>query len=207
MNALEKAADLRHRAEEQIRAIQANTDLTPAARGRRIAEIREKANAEVERLKTAHAKERAAQAVALRRRLFGLSFTAGASEYERHAARQSYRDALFRADALDKPEDAARFFARAQLVGDTLLQKALALVAHERGWHGVVSAYADSSADAASALEELRRAENEAADKRVRLGEAAYFVGIRETEEERLARHAEVVAPTRGTSDDSPRAA
>ena len=57
MNTLQKAWLLRHTAEEKIKDIQASQDFTALGKAKRIGEIRQKANDELAKLRTARAKE------------------------------------------------------------------------------------------------------------------------------------------------------
>ena len=200
MNTLQKAFLLRHTAGEKIKDIQADKDLTAPAKAKRIGEIRQKANDEVAKLRTARVKEASDARDRVHRRLFGLSFKLGVSENEKQAAMSSYRDALFRADGLASPDDALRMLGRAQMIGDKLLMKAIAAVAYERGWSSVLEDYSRSSEDVADALQELQNFERRQGNRHIQFNESVVFSGITETDEERALR----MLPA---SDDSPRAA
>ncbi len=192
-NALEKAASVRRTAGEQIKTIQADRDLTPIAKGRRIAEIRQKSNDEVARLRSEHAKSVASTRESLHRRLFGLGFRAGISEGEKAQVMTSYRDALFRVDGL-KPEEAQAALSRARMVGDKLLAKAIGAVAFDKGWQRVLEDYA-SAEDCHSELQELKDFERHTTTLQDGVRETILgFSGIPEQPEESVARAAEISA-------------
>jgi hypothetical protein len=183
-NPLERATTARSRADEEIRRIQADKDLTMEAKGRRIKEIREKANNEVSKLKATHAKEKSETRDRLHRRVFGLSFKAGATETEKLLTQANYRDALFRADGLQKPEDALRMFGRAQMIDDKLLMKAIAAVSYEQDWGSVLNDYASTSPDVESGLQELQQFEGQLGNRQAQFRELTAFSGLNETPEE-----------------------
>jgi len=188
MNALEKVSNLRHKAEEKIRAIQADKDLTADAKARRIAEIRGKTNPEVAKHRTAHSAETAERRASLQRRLFGLSFKLTATESDKELARMSYRDALSRADGIKSPDDAQKAIFRAQRMGDGMLEKAVLNVAFERAWNSVLETYAATDESFSEALQELQGLERRAANRQIQFSESMAFSNIRETAEEIQAR-------------------
>jgi hypothetical protein len=192
-NSLEKAASVRRSAGEQIKAIQADRDLTPVAKGRRIAEIRQRANDEGSKLRAGHAREQEQTRTRLHGRLFGLGFRESTSEAEKHAARASYRDAIFRADALQKPQDALRMLTRAQMIGDKLLAKAIATVSYERGWSGVLESHASADESFSADIQELREFEHQMASANGGMRENIIgFAGLSEQPEESAARAADI---------------
>ncbi len=184
MNNLERAASVRSAADVQIRSVQADKDLTPEARGRRIAEIREKANNEVFKLKATHVKEKSETRDRLHRHVFGLSYKGGATEIEKLLTQANYRDALFRADSLQKPADALRMFGRAQMIDDRLLMKAIAAVSYEQGWGNVLEDYARTSPDVETGLQELQQFEGQLGNRQAQFRELTAFSGLNETPEE-----------------------
>ncbi len=200
MNAHEKVSNLRHKAEEKIRAIQADKDLTADAKARRIAEIRGKTNPEVAKQRTAHSAETEERRARLQRRLFGLSFKITATESDKELARMSYRDALSRADSIKSPDDAQKAIFRAQRMGDGMLEKAVLNVAFERAWNSVLETYAATDESFSEALQELQGLERRAANRQIQFRESMAFSPIRETPEE-------ITARMRPASDDSPKAA
>ena len=188
MNAHEKVSNLRHKAEEKIRAIQADKDLTADAKARRIAEIRGKTNPEVAKQRTAHGAETEERRARLQRRLFGLSFKITATESDKELARMSYRDALSRADSIKSPDDAQKAIFRAQRMGDGMLEKAVLNVAFERAWNSVLETYAATDESFSEALQELQGLERRAANRQIQFSESMAFSNIRETPEEIQAR-------------------
>lgn len=200
MSHAEKSLQLQRTANEKIKAIRANKDLTKAAKGQRISKIRNEANAATAALRRSGAEDKAAHRAQLKSRLFGLSYKFGTSESEKLVAQQSFRDALFRAESVTKPEHAARYFEQAKLAGDKLFMKALAAISYERGWHNITDEYAGTSESVAANLSELAELERAATDRQQQFAEAMHFSQIRETPEEHQAR-------MEGTPADSPSAA
>jgi hypothetical protein len=187
-NAIEKAMGFRQSAVEKIRAVQADKDLTVGAKARRIAEIRETANKKISELKSAHVKEQYEQSDKLHHRLFGLSFKITATESDKTLERMSYRDALFRADTITKPEDALRLLGRAQMVNDKLLSKAIAAISFERDWAGVLKDYSGTSEAIAEDFEALNIHEQGRINAQNRVSDSMSFSQIPETPEETKAR-------------------
>ncbi len=200
MDALEKAANTRRTAEEKIRAIQADKDLTADAKARHIAEIRGKANPEVAKQREAHGAEAAERRASLHRRLFGLSFKLAAMESDKELARMSYRDALAKSDAVASPDEALKALERAGRTGDAMMTKAVLCVSHERGWNSVLESHAHTNESFSEGLQELQGLERRAANRQIQFRESMAFSNVRETPEEMNARMTPV-------SNNSPKAA
>jgi selenocysteine-specific translation elongation factor len=188
MNNLERSLNFRRSADEKIKAIQADNDLTEAAKAARISDIRQHTNDQMSKLQAAHQTEKRTARESLHSRLFGLGFRASVSEAEKVAMMTSYRDAQFRADALKDSAEALRVFSRAQMTGDKLMMKALAAVSYENGWTDVLDSYASTNESIAESLQELRSFEDESSDLNIKLGESVAFSPISETKEEATAR-------------------
>ncbi len=188
MNNLERSLNFRRSADEKIKAIQADNDLTEAAKAARISDIRQRTNDQMSKLQAAHQTEKTAARESLHSRLFGLGFRVAVSEAEKVAMMTSYRDAQFRADELKDSAEALRVFSRAQMTGDKLMMKALAAVAYENGWPDVLDSYARTNESIAESLQELGSFEDESLDLNVKLGESVAFSPISETKEEAAAR-------------------
>ncbi len=185
----ERAVQLRAAAEEKIRVVRGDKDLTEHAKGRRITEIRTQVNSEISKLRGSHAKETNSRYESLHRRMFGLSYPASATESDKQAIRLSYRDALFRADALDK-KGALRMLGRAQMIGDALLAKAVAAVAYEQGWGDVIESYVSTSEDLSQQFQELQGFVNNQGNTQAQFRERMAFSEIPESQEEYKARAA-----------------
>ena len=95
------------------------------AKASHIATIRTKANQDLQRFKQSYVQEQNGARDKLHQQVFGLGFVAGATAAEQHTARISYRDAIFRADALSKPEAALSMLGRARMIVATLLARAV----------------------------------------------------------------------------------
>jgi hypothetical protein len=180
MDHVKQAADERRKAQRQLEAINADRDLNPEARKRRAAEVTTAANRRLTELREAYTQARTAEQERARRRLFGLSFTASASEAEKQAARLSYRDALFRVEGVTAEDVAAKLMGRASMVGDKLLMRALALVAYEQNWHTLVDQYAAEVTDAAADFETLRAGVRASVDRRLQLDTSMAFAPVSE---------------------------
>ncbi len=178
----------REEASAEIARAQTNPDLTIEAKGRRIAEIRTKANREIERLGREYAAAQVSERDDAHRALFGLTFKVGATEADKTAAMRSYRDAIFRADALTDSQHALRMFGRAQMVGDMVLMKAVATVAYENGWDDVLRDFAATSETVETALNELMVSEQRRTSLQMRSNAGMTFSMIPETSEERSTR-------------------
>ncbi len=188
MNNLEQSLNFRRSADEKIKAIQADNDLTEAAKAARISDIRQHTNDQMAKLQAAHQTEKTAARESIHARLFGLGFRVAVSEAEKVAMMTSYRDAQFRADALKDSAEALRVFSRAQMTGDKLMMKALAAVAYENGWPEVLDSYGRTNESIAESLRELGSFEDESLDLNVKLNESVAFSPISETKEEATAR-------------------
>ncbi len=117
--------------------------------------------------------------------MFGLGFTQSVGGAEKHAARKSFRDAIARAEGAAKPEDALRMLARAEMIGDSLLAKAVALIAYERQWFGVLGEYAKTSPSIEDSLQELEDFEVGLGGRRRQFSDKVAFTQIPEPNEER----------------------
>jgi oligoendopeptidase F len=183
-----KANRTRDEAHREIARVQTEKDLTVEAKGRRIAEIRTKANREIERLGREYAAAQVSSRDEAHRNLFGLTFKAHVTEAEKTAALSSYRDAIFRADALTDSQHALRMFGRGQMVGDMILMRAIAAVSYERGWDAVLRDYAATSETVSTALNELMLSEQRRTNLQARTNAGMTFSMIPETTEELTVR-------------------
>jgi hypothetical protein len=183
-----KANRTREEASAEIARAQTNPDLTVKAKGRRIAEIRTKANREIDRLGREYAAAQVSERDDVHRSIFGLTFRSGVSEAEKTAAQASYRDAIFRADALTDSQHALRMFGRGQMLGDMVLMRAVACVAYENGWDDVLRDFAASSVTVETALNELMVSEQRRTSLQIRSNAGVTFSQIAETSEERSTR-------------------
>jgi hypothetical protein len=183
-----KANRTREEASAEIARAQTNPDLTIEAKGRRIAEVRSKANREIARLGREYAAAQVSERDDAHGALFGLTFKVGATEADKTAAQASYRDAIFRADALADSRHALRVMGRAQMVDDKILMKAVAVVAYERAWDDVLRDYAATSETVATALNELMLSEQRRTNLQARTNAGMTFSMIPETTEELTVR-------------------
>jgi hypothetical protein len=195
---LSKASEIRRAAEQRITAIQENAELTDADRVKQIMEIRAWANEQIETQKRFHARTQTDARTRVLKRIFGLAFATGVNEADKAAVRASYRDAVFKADTIETPEQAQLFMDRAAAIGDTLLSKAVALVAFERSWGDVLASYMETHENARQSLAELY-AIDRAQKREQQFLETVAFSQIAETAEEqtlRLAREKKEMAAT-----------
>jgi hypothetical protein len=160
--AKKKMANVRASFSREADEIRDNPSYSHEGRQREIAKVflahRKKA-ADLRNEFTAASKARRLE---LERRLFGLP--AGGDVL-------AYRDAVDRADAIRSTEGAESMLARAQRSGDTLLARAVAAHAFNRGWNTVASSYAVEAGHTA-ALDELGDLRGSTVSS---LGEAALF--------------------------------
>lgn len=199
---LHKASEIRRAAEERIAAIQSNKKLSDADKVKQIMEIRAWANEQIETQKRLHASMQRDARTRILRRIFGLGFAAGVGEADKAAVRASYRDAVFKADGIETPEQAQLFSDRATAIGDKLLSKAVALIAFERGWHDVLAAYMETHESARQSLAELYAVER-AQKREQQFLETVAFSQIAETAEEQAARLARETGELAATQEDS----
>jgi hypothetical protein len=184
---LHKASEIRRAAEQRIVAIQSNKSLADADRVKQIMEIRAWANEQIETQKRLHARTQTDARTRILRRIFGLGFPTGVGEADKAAVRASYRDAVFKADRIETAEQSQLFLDRATAIGDSLLARAVALIAFERGWHDVLAAYTETHESARQSLAELHAVER-AQKREQQFLETVAFSQIAETAEEQAAR-------------------
>jgi hypothetical protein len=184
---LHKASEIRRAAEQRIVAIQSNKNLADADKVKQIMEIRAWANEQIETQKRLHARTQTDARTSILRRIFGLGFPTGVGEADKAAVRASYRDAVFKADRIETSEQAQLFLDRATAIGDSLLARAVALIAFERGWHDVLAAYMETHESARQSLAELYAIER-AQKREQQFLETVAFSQIAETAEEQAAR-------------------
>jgi hypothetical protein len=167
--ARERMANIRASLKCEVDAIRENTNYSPDGRKCEIAKTylahRKKAVGLREEFKAASK----ARSLVLGRQLFGLPAGGDAT---------AYRDAVDRAEAIRSSEAAESMFARAQRTGDTLLARAVASHAFDRGWNAVSRSYAEEAGQSL-ALDELSDLRGCTVSS---LGEAALF-GIPSPEE------------------------
>ena len=199
---LHKASEIRRAAEQRIAAIQSNKNLSDADKVKQIMEIRAWANEQIETQKRLHARTQTDARTRILRRIFGLGFATGVTEADKAAVRASYRDAVFKADSIESAEHAQLFSDRAAAIGDTLLAKAVALIAFERGWHDVLAAYMETHENARQSLVELQAIER-AQKREQQFLETVAFSQIAETAEEQAARLARETGELAATQEDS----
>lgn len=191
MTKTEQAANLRRSATEQIKSIQSDTDLTPAAKASRIAGIRIPANDKLTALRREYEGDKLKTRDLLHNNLFGLGgFPLTATEGDKQMAQLNYRDCLFKADTLKTSEEALRSIGRARITGDKQLAKAIAARAYEQGWSGVLNEYASLGEAIASDMRELINFDNTAGSSKANMNASMLFSKISETPEEAANRSA-----------------
>ncbi len=183
-----RASELRGNAADRIKKIQSDKDLTEAAKAVRIAEIRLKTNEQIATYKREQIKADTETRDKLHRRVFGISFTATATEADKQVARLNYRDALFRADSITAENHALRQLGRARMTGDNELAKAIAARAYEQGWDSTLNEYASQSESIQSNLKELIDYERDLGNVKIRVADSASFSMLPESPEEQVAR-------------------
>lgn len=184
---LHKASEIRRAAEQRILAIQGDKSVDDSDKVKQIMEIRAWANEQIETQKRLHARTQTDARTRILRRIFGLGFASSVGEADKAAVRASYRDAVFKADRIESAEQAQLFLERATAIGDSLLARAVALIAFERGWHSVLAAYMETHESARQSLAELHAIER-AQKREQQFLETVAFSQIAETAEEQAAR-------------------
>jgi hypothetical protein len=163
--------EIRQRLNSEVERIRGYADLTEEAKQRRIAEAREKAQAEYQ--EATQAEERAERA---EKALFQFSYPYGASEAEEaqlRALRRSAYDAVYDRTApafesgdpegmRNAREELERLLERAERTGDTELAAAVYHVATERGERSVADAYLERRPQEKRRWEEYVEAQTEA---------------------------------------------
>jgi len=121
---------------EEIRA-----DKTLSALGRRqlIEAEHQKTSAAIAKLRREYEAEREQERRELQRRAFGVPHFNLATPAERAQIAEGYRTAIDRAERAKDPTEALALLKRADRTGDSHLGRAVALVAAEKGWHGVLT--------------------------------------------------------------------
>lgn len=155
----ERAAEVRRRYDATIKRLREDSDLTPEARNRRMAEEWAKARKELDGLQAAERTRLAERETLLERRLFGADSVQDSSQAI------SSRDAQDRAGRLTDPREAAQLLARAEANGDEALAKAVAYHAinQSRGipramaapWEDVAGMYLNARPQLSDTVEEL----------------------------------------------------
>jgi hypothetical protein len=130
-------ADLNRQADTH----RADTHLSHHGRLSRMAHAYVEARTRMDRLRDEVTTDRTTQRTRLERQLFSGNNFGQATATDIIVARDS-RD---RAAALKNPEDAATQMQLARAAGDTMLEKAVAGVAHRNGWRDVINDYRDNA--------------------------------------------------------------
>lgn len=138
----------------ELARIRDDRSLSDRGRLTRIARAYQRADQEM----TALRQERERELAGERRRLQRRAFAAPIED------RVAYRDAIARCEEAATPDAALALLRRADRIGDMTLAKAVGTIAAERGWNGVVAAYAEA-VGGSPALDELTSFEIAASDR------------------------------------------
>ncbi len=102
------------------------------------------ASEELADLEREHKQRIATERRRLQRNAFTLPWTEKIPPADRALIQLSYRDALTRAEQAPGMHQIAELLHRAEVTGDELLARAVAVIALEKRWYGVVDAYAET---------------------------------------------------------------
>lgn len=128
-------------------AIRADRRLTPEGKRSKLAQAYLKAKAEVDSLRAQETERTSTRRAELQRSLFGASSDP--------ASVVAYRDAMDRVSKLNKVDEAHAALQRAEMTGDSIMARAIALHAADRGWAPVLQAYTQGDPMAQDSLAEL----------------------------------------------------
>jgi hypothetical protein len=131
----EQAETLRETAEADYARVRNQTELTPAARLKAIAQIYVALDAAIDALASTLWTTKNARRDTLSRQLFGIP--AGADG----AAVSSYRDAQDRARKLDYESDAIAAYNQAAQIGDDTMTRAILAEAYGQRWSNLINTY------------------------------------------------------------------
>lgn len=144
-----KAMQLRDQYVAQVDSVMANSDFSDDAKRRMIADSWATTQAQLQALATEEEQAFATRRTDLQRGLFGEPDT---NFGDRLVA---IRDASDRAGRLESDDEATAAFDRAQQLGDTMLSKAIANAAVERGWQSTLDRFTSANPNAEAALNEI----------------------------------------------------
>lgn len=167
----DRAWDDYNRTVEQIRN---DHDLTADAKSKRLASAWHKANTAIGEAHASLREEREARRRELTDSIFNPARSSSLSPSEKREIRADYRDALFRAESIESEERAAQVLDRAQKAGDSLLVRAVGVIALEKGWPDVTATVASSLGEEKT-IEELLQIESAARDVTIQFHEGMVF--------------------------------
>lgn len=130
----EEAEAVRLRFEREITTIRDNRDLNPAAKARQMAAAWGSSLASLEKIKNETTELTGKRRTELQERVFGPEVK-GSKDAEE--VRTSYRQALAQAAQVKDQEEAETVLNRAKMTGDSLMLRAVGVVAYEKGWYEV----------------------------------------------------------------------
>ncbi len=171
---LDKAKEVRERfVRERERLLKAN--LAAAVRRPQLEAIWRAASEELTALEREHKQRIATERQRLQRQTFTLPSAEKLPPGDWALLQLSYRDALSRADQAPGMQQLADLLQRAEVTGDELLARAVAVIALEKRWFAIVEAYAAT-----------RPAEEQASFQAVLEFERRYYDNQRVTEQMRV---------------------
>lgn len=151
------AQSIRRNYERQLEEIRADKTLSFWGKQAKIKALYEETEQQIAKLRAEHEAELQRERRELQRRAFGAYHPHTATEAELRQIDENYRQALDRAEQAKSPTEALALLRRADLAGDSVLARAVGLVAAERGWNTVLDAVAAQGAVYPDAVQELRQ--------------------------------------------------
>lgn len=134
-----EVARLRREYDRKVEAIRQDKTLSALGRQQLIRKAFEETNEAIAKVRREHEAEREQERRELQRRAFGVPHFNLATPAERAQVAEGYRTAIDRAEQAKDPQEAIALLRRADRTGDSHLGRAVALVAAEKGWHGVLT--------------------------------------------------------------------
>jgi hypothetical protein len=165
-----EAQKIRKQYETQLAGIRKDKALSDHGKRQKIQALYEDTQEKMRQLRTQVADSGEQERETLRAQLFRPKIEHRAPVSEVASIRQSYRDALSRAESAKNAADARRLMQRARRTGDSHLERAVAAIAAEKGWNQVVDSFAEQHG-LTDTLSELRESERLANDPQHRFTE------------------------------------
>ncbi|MGE5618094.1 MAG: hypothetical protein ACM3US_02420 [Sphingomonadaceae bacterium] len=134
-----EVARLRRAYDARVSEIRADKTLSAMGQQQLIRKAFEETNDAIAKLRREYEAEREQERRELQRRAFGVPHFNPATPAERAQVAEGYRAAIDRAERAKDPAQALTLLQRSDWTGDTHLGRAVALVAAEKGWHGVLT--------------------------------------------------------------------
>jgi DNA anti-recombination protein RmuC len=134
-----KADSIRLKFNSKRDLVNSNSDLNQTAKQRQIDENKAKYQAEMDQLHESYKAEKQQRLSDLSKELFSMTHKLSDTEQDKLTRQVSYRDAVARATATKDGEELSALLRTAQLTGDDLQARAVALVSKEHGYFEIAA--------------------------------------------------------------------